>query len=280
MVAVSELVFGLDAELVRLGLWVPNWSSTVVTCDIAGQWSSGVIACCSTATAVSDLPVAHRLARPADPQLTIEERGDPGVAAPRGRCAPSPDGQTAAVLGRPGSVRGPDPVTAPRLAECIGSLPRHGLAVAPGPGDRRWIQPAGVNTVLLHRLSVPFVVEYATRCVHLLGVTANPSGAWVAQQARNFLDRPRRPRGSVHILNSGPRQRDHQDVRCPVHQRKNSHPTHASAGTPSEHDRRTLDRNCPPQTAGPDADHQPPPPRDCAGRVRDAFQRPSSPTEH
>ncbi len=31
------------------------------------------------------------------------------------------------------------------------------------------------------------MVEHATRRVHLLGITANPSGAWVAQQARNLL---------------------------------------------------------------------------------------------
>jgi transposase InsO family protein len=44
-----------------------------------------------------------------------------------------------------------------------------------------------VDTLLGHRLSVLFVVEHATRRVHLLGITANPNGAWVAQQARNLL---------------------------------------------------------------------------------------------
>jgi len=51
----------------------------------------------NTATAVSDLPAAHRLAWPAGPQLTIKERRDPGAPS-RGCRAPSPGEQTAAVL--------------------------------------------------------------------------------------------------------------------------------------------------------------------------------------
>ena len=43
-----------------------------------------------------------------------------------------------------------------------------------------------VETISLQRLYVLFFIELGNRRVHLAGSTANPTGTWVTQQARQF----------------------------------------------------------------------------------------------
>jgi putative transposase len=49
-----------------------------------------------------------------------------------------------------------------------------------------------VDTVLLRRLYVLIFIEHGTRRMHLGGISANPTGEWTVQQARNLALTPRR----------------------------------------------------------------------------------------
>jgi hypothetical protein len=82
---------------------------------------------------------------------------------------------------------------------CGRSLRRHGIEPSPRRSGPTWAefcraQAKGllacdffsVDTVLLRRFYVLFFIELDTRVVHLAGVTANPVGPWVTQQARNL----------------------------------------------------------------------------------------------
>jgi putative transposase len=61
-----------------------------------------------------------------------------------------------------------------------------------------------VETVALRRLYVLFFLEVGSRRVHFAGCTANPTGGWVSQQARNlgFTDLLERMRFLVHDRDS------------------------------------------------------------------------------
>ena len=57
-----------------------------------------------------------------------------------------------------------------------------------------------VETLSLQRFYVLFFIELGSRRVHLAGCTANPTGAWVTQQARQFAWMLQEQPGRVRFL--------------------------------------------------------------------------------
>ncbi len=132
-----------------------------------------------------------RPARPTDPiqgTRPVDPRVRPAERAPR----PSSSQRIQGELTRLGYAITPSTVWV--------VLNRAGIDPAPRRASLTWrqflsAQAKGilacdlfhVDTVLLRRLYVLFVIELASRRVRVLGVTATPTGAWVAQQGRNLL---------------------------------------------------------------------------------------------
>ena len=77
-------------------------------------------------------------------------------------------------------------------------------------------------------------------------ITAHPTGAWVAQQARNLLTRPRPASRLVAVPAARPRRQVHRRLRHGVHRGRHRGDQDAAAGAAGERLRGTLGGHRPP----------------------------------
>jgi hypothetical protein len=143
------------------------------------------------AAGLAPTPGRPRLDRPAPSDR-------PTTAGPGGAAADRPPGQSEPDLGLPahqGRTVAPRHPGLRHYHHHDAASSRAG-SCAPATTWRAFLrqQAAGiiacdcfsVDTVWLRRLEVLFCIELGTRRVQVAGVTTNPDGAWVTQQARNL----------------------------------------------------------------------------------------------
>jgi putative transposase len=118
-----------------------------------------------------------------------------------------------------------------------------------------------VETIALQRLYALFFIELGSRRVHFAGCTANPTGPWVTEQARQFAWTLQERRGSFRFLirdHDSKFTRDFDTVFA-----SEGDPDHQDpgAGAEGERDRRALHPHRPGRVPGLAPDHKPTPPR-------------------
>ena len=132
-----------------------------------------------------------------------------------------------------------------------------------------------VDTVFLQRLYVLFFIQLHNRRVHL-GVTTNPTGAWVAQQACNLLATLENDATAVRFLIH---DRDSKFTRAfddIWRGRRRGHP-HTDSGAERQCRRRALGWHPAPGVPGPPPDRRAAAASSRPAPLRRALQPPSSP---